>query len=150
MSSFLLSLEYNFILLCDNLFILISSLCKLNTLIIQRMNIFLNLNNWRFTCITCILILTKLIIIIITIASNSRTRKSGKKSGDVKGKYGRIWWEEERNADYGGMVQPSQQHVASCVKMVEWGLGTRGLIIVAAFWDKKLIKNRSRKYFHIL
>ena len=29
------------------------------------------------------------------------------------------------NADYGGMVQPSQQHVAPCVKVVEWGLGTR-------------------------
>ena len=38
--------------------------------------------------------------------------------------------EEERNVDYGGMVQPSQQHVAPCVKGVEWGLGTRGLRIV--------------------
>ena len=25
------------------------------------------------------------------------------------------------NADYGGMVLPSQQHVAPCVKEVEWG-----------------------------
>ena len=41
---------------------------------------------------------------------------------------------DEGNADYGGMVQPSQQHVASCVKGVEWKLGTRGLRIVAAVW----------------
>ena len=32
------------------------------------------------------------------------------------------------------MVQSSQQHVAPCVKGVEWRLGTRGLGIVAAFW----------------
>ena len=32
------------------------------------------------------------------------------------------------------MVQPSQQYVASCVTGVEWGLGTRGLRMVAAFW----------------
>jgi len=38
--------------------------------------------------------------------------------------------EEEGNADYGGMVQPSQQHVSPCVKMVEWRFGTRGLRIV--------------------
>ena len=31
-------------------------------------------------------------------------------------------------------MQPSQQHVTPCVKGVEWGLGTRGLGIVAAFW----------------
>ena len=37
-------------------------------------------------------------------------------------------------ADYWGMVQPSQQHVATCVKVVECGLGTRGLEMVAAFW----------------
>ena len=42
----------------------------------------------------------------------------------------------EGNADYGGMVQPSQQHVAPCVKGVEWGFGTRGLRIVAAFWAR--------------
>ena len=40
---------------------------------------------------------------------------------------------EERYADYGGMVQPSLQHVASCVKGVEWRLGTTVLGIVAAF-----------------
>ena len=31
------------------------------------------------------------------------------------------------------MVQPSQPHVAPCVKGVEWGLGTRDLRMVAAF-----------------
>ena len=36
------------------------------------------------------------------------------------------------NTDYGGMVQPSQQHVTPCVKGVKWGLGTRGLRMVAA------------------
>ena len=43
------------------------------------------------------------------------------------GKYGGVCGEEEGNADYGGMVQPSQEHVAPCVKVVEWGFGTRGL-----------------------
>ena len=43
----------------------------------------------------------------------------------MKGEYGRIRGEEERNGDYGGMVQPSQQHVAPCVKGVEWGLSER-------------------------
>ena len=67
-------------------------------------------------------------------APNSRARKGqGDKRGEVKGQYGRIWGEEEGNADYGGMVQPSQQHVAPCVTGIEWGLGTRGLRIVAAF-----------------
>ena len=32
------------------------------------------------------------------------------------------------------MVQPSRQHVAPCVKVVEWRLGTRGLGMLAAFW----------------
>ena len=41
------------------------------------------------------------------------------------------------NADYGGMVQPSQQHIAPCVKGVEWILGTRGLRMVAAFWVRR-------------
>ena len=31
-------------------------------------------------------------------------------------------------------AKPSQQLVAPCVKGVEWGLGTRGLRMVAAFW----------------
>ena len=34
------------------------------------------------------------------------------------------------------MMQPSQQHVAPCVKGVEWVLATRGLRIVAAFWAR--------------
>ena len=38
------------------------------------------------------------------------------------------------NADYGGMVQPSEQHVALCVTGAEWGMVTRGLRMVAAFW----------------
>ena len=32
------------------------------------------------------------------------------------------------------MVQTNQQHVAPCVQVVEWGLGTRGLGMLAAFW----------------
>ena len=52
----------------------------------------------------------------------------------MKGEYGRILEEEERNADYGRIVQHSQQHVAPCIKWIEWGLGTRSLRIVAAFW----------------
>ena len=55
--------------------------------------------------------------IMMMIAPNSRAHKGG----DVKGQYGRVWGEKEGNADYGGMVQPSQQHVAPCVKDVEWG-----------------------------
>ena len=35
---------------------------------------------------------------------------------------------------YGGMVRPSQQHVALCLQGVEWGLDTKDLRIVAAFW----------------
>ena len=31
-------------------------------------------------------------------------------------------------------MQPSQQQVVPCVKGVEWGLGTRGLRMVVAFW----------------
>ena len=34
-------------------------------------------------------------------------------------------------AVYRGMMQTSQQHVAPCVTGVEWGLGTRGLRMVA-------------------
>ena len=40
----------------------------------------------------------------------------GKERLEVKGEYGGIWEEEEGNSDYWGMVQPSQQHVAPCVK----------------------------------
>jgi len=41
----------------------------------------------------------------------------------------------EWSADYGRMVQGSKQHVAPCVKGVEWGLGTRGLRMVSPFWE---------------
>ena len=40
----------------------------------------------------------------------------------------------EGNADYGGIVQQSQQHGTLWVKAVEWGLGTRGLRMVSAYW----------------
>ena len=49
------------------------------------------------------------------ITPNSRAHK-GK-----KGKYGGVCRETEGNADYGGMVQPSQLHVARCVKVVQYG-----------------------------
>ena len=54
--------------------------------------------------------------------------------GEVKVKDEAVCGEEERNADYGGVVQPSQQHVAPCVKVVEWEFGTRGLRMLVAFW----------------
>ena len=41
------------------------------------------------------------------IARNSRERQEGEggdKRGNMKGDYGRIWGEEEKNGDYGGMV----------------------------------------------
>ena len=66
------------------------------------------------------------------IAPNSRARKAGKERGEVKREYGGVYGEEEENADYEGMVQPSQQHVAPCVKVVEWGFGTRGLTPLGA------------------
>ena len=40
-----------------------------------------------------------------------------------------------------GMVQLCQQYVTPCVKEVEWGLGTRGLRIVAAFWAVILVSS---------
>ena len=64
---------------------------------------------------------------MMIIAPNSHAHKRKKERGEVKGEYGRVCGEEEGNADYGGMVQPSQQHVASCVNGVEWGFCTRGL-----------------------
>ena len=51
----------------------------------------------------------------------------------MKREYRGVCGEEEGNADYGGMVQPSQQYFAPCVKGVEWGFGTRGYRMVAAF-----------------
>ena len=56
---------------------------------------------------------------MMIIAPNSHARKEGKERGEVKGKYRKNWREDEVNADYGGMVQPSQQHVAPCVKGAE-------------------------------
>ena len=46
-------------------------------------------------------------------------------------KYGGICGEEEGHTDYGELVQPSHQHVASCVKGIERGLDTRALIDLA-------------------
>ena len=66
------------------------------------------------------------------IVSNSRALKRGKESEEVKGVYGKICGEEEGKADYEGIVQPSQQHVAPCVKVA--ALGTRGLGMLATFW----------------
>ena len=62
------------------------------------------------------------------IASNSLTPKVGKQRWEVKGTM------KEFEGRRRGMIQPSQQHVAPCVEGIEWGLGTRGLRIVAAFW----------------
>jgi len=45
------------------------------------------------------------------IAPNSGARKRG----EVKEDWGRIWG-EKRNADYGGMTPPSQQHIAPCLR----------------------------------
>ena len=54
-------------------------------------------------------------MMVMMIAPNSREHKGEK---EVKGEYGGIWGKEEENADYGGIVQPSQQHVAPCVNVV--------------------------------
>ena len=45
---------------------------------------------------------------MMIIAPNSRADKGNKERGEVKGEYGGISGEEEGNADYGEMVQPSQ------------------------------------------
>ena len=70
---------------------------------------------------------------MMIIAPNSCAHKGEKEKGKVKGEYGRVRGEAEGNADYGGMVQPSQQHFAPCVKVVEWGFSTRGLRMLAVF-----------------
>ena len=74
------------------------------------------------------------IYIMMIIASISRAHKGEQERGEVRGGCRGIWGEEEGNADYWGMVQPSQQHVIPCVKMVKWGFGTRGMRMLAAFW----------------
>ena len=77
----------------------------------------------------------QILLLMMIIAPNSRAHKGKNERGEVKGEYGGVCGEEEEgNADYGGMVQPSQQHVAPCVKVVEWGIGTRGLRMLAALW----------------
>ena len=70
---------------------------------------------------------------MMMIAHNTSARKEAKEKGEVEGEYGRISGDEEGNANYGGMVQPSHQYVPPCVKGVEWELGTRGLGMLAAF-----------------
>ena len=73
-------------------------------------------------------------LMMMIISPNSRAYKGKKEKGEMKGVYGGVSGEEEGNADYGGMVQPSPPQVAPCVKMVEWGFGTRNLRMLAAFW----------------
>ena len=50
---------------------------------------------------------------MMIFAPNFRAHREAE---EVKGKFGGIWWEEERDADYGRMVQLSQQRVAPRVK----------------------------------
>ena len=38
-----------------------------------------------------------------------------------------------------GMIQPSQQYLAPCIKVVEWGLGTRGLRVLKVRVINKLL-----------
>ena len=45
-------------------------------------------------------------ISMMIIAPNSRAHEGKKERGDVKEEYGGVWWEEEGNADYGGIVNP--------------------------------------------
>ena len=52
---------------------------------------------------------------------NSRACKGETENGE----YRRILGEQEGNTDYGGMVDPSQQHVAPCVEGVGGGGGLR-------------------------
>ena len=70
---------------------------------------------------------------MMTIVPNSHAREEEK--SEVKGEYGGIWGEEEGDADYGGMVRPSQQDVAPSETggLVRRGLDTRGVRIVARF-----------------
>ena len=54
---------------------------------------------------------------MMIVAPNSRAHKGEKERGKVKEEYIEVCV-EEGNADYGGMVQPSQQHVALCIIMI--------------------------------
>ena len=69
---------------------------------------------------------TILVFMMTIIAPNSHAHKGKKERVEVKGEHGGVCVKEEGNADYGGMMQTSQQHVAPCVQMVKWGFGTRG------------------------
>ena len=62
----------------------------------------------------------------------SRAHEGKKERGEMKGECGGICGEEEGNADYGEMVQPSQQHVAPCVHQ-NW---SKTKFIVATFGRK--------------
>ena len=72
-------------------------------------------------------------LVMMIIAPNSRAHKGKNERGEVKGEYGEVCGEEEGNADYEGMMKSSQQHVASCIQVVEWGFDSRGLRMLAAF-----------------
>ena len=51
---------------------------------------------------------------MMMIAPNSRAcKKERKERGEEKGEHGRISEEEDENADYGGMVQPSRQRITA-------------------------------------
>ena len=78
---------------------------------------------------------------MMIIAPNSRAHKGKKERGEVKGECGEVCGEEEENADYGGMLQPSQQPVALCVKVFDWKFGTKGLGILAAVWADILVED---------
>ena len=66
--------------------------------------------------------LIMIIAMIMIIAPNSRARKGGKEREERE--YGSISREEEGN---------DATQSATCVKGIECGLDTRGLIMVAAF-----------------
>ena len=57
---------------------------------------------------------------MMIITPNSHAHKGKEERGEVEGEYGGVCGEEEGNADYGGMVQPSQQHAAPYIKGVKW------------------------------
>ena len=75
-------------------------------------------------------------LVMMIIVPNSRAHKVKKERGEVKEEY-----EEVCGTDYGGMVQPSQQHASPCVKGVEWGFGTSGLGMLAVFWADIPVKD---------
>ena len=85
---------------------------------------------------------------IIDLDDNPRVHKGKKEMVEVKGEYGGVCGEEEGNADDWGMVQPSQQHVAPSVKVVEWGFGTRGLRMVTALSCHHSFSLNSSKLSH--